>query len=69
MAFVQGSILQVETQLSRAGKNKVASWKEKPQCQTLCKNPASYLSKRMQFTFLVTPVYATQTDMWADFTI
>ena len=39
---LQGSLLWVQTQLSRAGRNKVASWKEKPRCHdSLCKNPAT----------------------------
>ena len=38
----RGSVLWVRTQLSGAGTNKVASWKEKPQCQdSLGKNPAT----------------------------
>ena len=38
---IQGSVLQVQTRLSSAGKNKVASWAEKPWCHHfLCENPA-----------------------------
>ena len=41
---VQGSVLWVQTQLSGASRNKVASWKENPWCHnSLCKNPATLL--------------------------
>ena len=39
---VRGSVLRVGTQLSHAGMNKGASWKEKPWCHDfLCENPAT----------------------------
>ena len=39
---IGGSVLRARTQLSRAGTNKVASWKGKPQCRdSLCENPAT----------------------------
>ena len=38
---VRGSVLRVRTQLSGAGGNKAASWKEKPGCHdSLCENSA-----------------------------
>ena len=41
------SVLRVWTQPNSAGMNKVASWKEKPQCHdSLCENPATDQFKR-----------------------